>query len=62
MNGNHTITLAELNGGTGIKAKRSIIAIGGDIIIDANISLRDYPIVLIALTDGTGNGGNIRIK
>lgn len=56
MNGSHTITLAELDGGTGIKAKRSIIAIGGDVIIDANIDLRGYPIAFIALTDATGKG------
>jgi hypothetical protein len=48
--------LAELDGETGKMAKRSIIVLSGDITIDANISLRDYPIALIALTSSSGNG------
>jgi hypothetical protein len=62
VNGDHTVMLAELDGETGKMAKRSIIVLGGNITIDTNISLRDYPIALIALTSSAGNGWNIKIK
>jgi hypothetical protein len=59
--GDHTINPTDLDGATGIKAKRSIITIGGDIRIGANINPRDYPIALIALTDSSSRWGNIII-
>ena len=56
VNGNHTVTATELGGDTGIKAKRTIITLGGDITIADDIDLRDSPIALIALIDAAGNG------
>lgn len=50
------MTASDLDAGATNKAKRTIIALGGDITIDANIDLREYPIALIALTDSAGRG------
>lgn len=41
--------------------KRSIIVIGADITITGNITQKDHPLSIIALTDANGNGGNIHI-
>lgn len=41
--------------------KETIITVGGNVTVATNISKRDYPIAIIALTDSNGNGGNILI-
>jgi hypothetical protein len=41
-------------GEPGIKAKRTIIALGGDIHIEANIDLTSHPLAIIALADSSG--------
>lgn len=55
MNGNFTVT-----GGT-FDTKRTIIVIGGDISIGANIQKKPDTTALIALADSLGNGGSIII-
>ncbi len=54
--GNQTLTDASFTD------KRTIIVIGGDIMIDTNISLHSHPIAIIALTNNSNQGGSIRIK
>jgi hypothetical protein len=49
-------------GGIHGKAKRAIIVIGWDIIIENNIDLWTHPIALIALSNMSNQWGNIRIK
>jgi hypothetical protein len=41
--------------------KRTLVSIGTDIHITENIAYGDTPLALIALTDASGNGGNIII-
>jgi hypothetical protein len=63
VNGDYRVSSNTIfDGGTGIKAKRTIIVLGGDIYIDVDIALRDHPIALIALTDSAGNGWDIKIE
>lgn len=47
---------------TDFNNRRTIIVIGRDITISENISLRDHPLALIALTDTNNQGGNIFIS
>ncbi len=62
INGDYSISdMTPFDGGTGVKAKRTIIALGGDITIDTNISLRSSPLAIIALTDASGKGWTIKI-
>lgn len=41
--------------------KRTIVVVGGDVTISADIAARSAPLAIIALTDSSGNGGNILI-
>ncbi len=54
--GNQTLTDASFTD------KRTIVVIGWDVTIDTNIARRAHPVAVIALTNSSNQGGNIRIK
>jgi hypothetical protein len=57
ISGDYTISdMTLFDGGTGVRAKRTIIVLGGDITIDTNISPRATPLAIMALADSAGNG------
>jgi hypothetical protein len=57
IDGDYTINdMTIFDGATDVRAKRSIIALGGNITIANNILLRDSSVAIIALTGPTGNG------
>ncbi len=63
ISGDYTISdMTLFDGGTGVRSKRTIIVLGGDITIDTNISPRPTPLAIMALADSAGNGWNIKIK
>jgi hypothetical protein len=49
-----------ITGGT-FDDKRTVVVIGGDIHISTGVIYREKPVAIIALTDSSGDGGNIYI-
>ncbi|MBX9809184.1 hypothetical protein K2X92_02220 [Candidatus Gracilibacteria bacterium] len=64
IKGDYTIDASStlFSGEPSKKPKRSVVVIGGDLTIDTNIGIEDYPLALVALSDMNNQGGNIHIK
>lgn len=60
-NGNYTIPSNIWTTDAGNTPKRTIIVIGGDITIPANLDKKDHPLAIIALSSENNTGGNIII-